>query len=106
MFQRAFAVEILESALEQLRAEALRSRRSDMFDALRPYLSREPGLGEYPELAARLKCSPLATVIAVKRLRQRYQELIDAQLVQTVDSAEALDAERLTLLSMLGAGPG
>lgn len=106
IFQRAFAVEVLESALEQLRQEAARSRRADMFDALRPYLAREPGAGEYPELALRLQCSPLATVIAVKRLRQRYQELIDAQLVQTVGSAEALDAERSALLAMLQAPPG
>lgn len=106
VFQRAFAVEVLESALEQLRQEAARSRRVDMFDALRPYLAREPGAGEYPELAQRLHCSPLATVIAVKRLRQRYQELIDAQLVQTVGSAEALDAERSALLALLLAAPG
>jgi hypothetical protein len=106
IFQRTFAVEVLESALEQLRQEAARSRRVDMFEALRPFLAREPGAGEYPELAARLQCSPLATVIAVKRLRQRYQELIDAQLVQTVGSAEALDAERSALLALLLAAPG
>jgi hypothetical protein len=105
-FQRSFAVEVLESALEQLRQEAARGRRVDMFEALRPYLAREPAPGEYPDLALRLQCSPLATVIAVKRLRQRYQELIDAQLVQTVGSAAALDAERAALLALLQGGAG
>ncbi len=100
-FQRAFALELLAHGLEQLREEAGRSGRDAMFDAVRPFLTREPGPGEYAELAARLQSSPLATVIAVKRLRQRYQELIDAQLAQTVGGPEAFDAERSALLALL-----
>ena len=100
-FQRAFALELLDAGLAQLRDEARQAGREDMYEAVRPYLAREPAAGEYPALALRLRTSPLAVVIAVKRLRQRYQELIDAQLVQTVGSAEALAAERVALLALL-----
>lgn len=100
-FQRAFALELLAHGLEQLRLEAGRHGRDAMFQAVRPFLTREPTPGEYAELTATLQCSPLATVIAVKRLRQRFQELIDAQLVQTVGGPEAFEAERSALLGLL-----
>jgi hypothetical protein len=100
-FQRAFALEVLAQGLHDLRHEAETGHRGEMFEAVRPYLTREPGPGEYAALAARLKSSPLATVIAVKRLRQRYQELIDAQLVQTVGDPAAFEREREALLALL-----
>lgn len=102
-FQRAFALELLARGLDQLRAEAAAAGRADLFDAVRPYLGREPGPGEYALLAQSLGTSPLATVVAVKRLRLRYQELIDAQLAQTVGGREAFEAERDALLARLTA---
>lgn len=99
-FQRAFAQELLEQALQHLRQEACSGDRGPMFDAVRPYLGREPGPGEYAQLAQRLHCSPLATVIAVKRLRQRFQELVDQQLAQTVGDRESFDTERGVLRSL------
>lgn len=100
-FQRAFALEVLAHGLQELRQEADTGHRGAMFDAVRPYLTREPGPGEYAALATRLHSSPLATVIAVKRLRQRYQELIDAQLAQTVGDPEAFEREREALFALL-----
>lgn len=100
-FQRAFALELLAQGLAQLREEAERSGRLAMFDTVRPYLIREPVPGEYAQLAQALQSSPLAAVIAVKRLRQRFQELIDAQLVQTVGSRQSFEAERNALLTQL-----
>jgi RNA polymerase sigma-70 factor (ECF subfamily) len=104
-FQRAFALELLAQGLQQLREEAEQAGRGAMFDAVRPYLTRDPGPGEYAILARALESSPLATVIAVKRLRQRYQELIDAQLAQTVGDSRAFAAERNALLALLAAAP-
>ena len=100
-FQRAFALEVLAQGLAQLRDEADRNGRAAMFDAVRPYLAREPMPGEHAELAKALGSSPLAAVIAVKRLRQRYQELIDSQLAQTVGSRQCFESERAALLAEL-----
>lgn len=100
-FHRAFALELLAQGLEELRGEAEKGGRAAMFAAVRPYLARDPAPGEYAQLAQHLGSSPLATVVAVKRLRQRYQELIDAQLAQTVGGPDAFDAERTALLSLL-----
>lgn len=100
-FQRAFALELLAHGLEMLREEAEHSGRGAMFVAVRPFLTREPHADEYAALSLQLGCSRLATMIAVKRLRQRYQELIDAQLAQTVGGPEAFNAERSALLALL-----
>ena len=48
-----------------------------------------------------MKSSPLAAVIAVKRLRQRFQELIDEELAQTIGVGQVLETERHTLLTLV-----
>lgn len=100
-FQRAFALELLAMCVAQLREEAEQSGRRAMFDAVRPFLARDPVPGEYAVLAQTLQSTPLAAVVAVKRLRQRFQELIDAQLAQTVGSRRSFDSERSALLAQL-----
>lgn len=99
--QRAFALEMLAIALARLEREAEQSGRGGLFEAVRMYLSREPTPEDYAALAREMKTSPLACVIAVKRLRQRFQELIDDELSQTVGDSQALATERHTLFSLV-----
>jgi len=103
--QRGFAFELLAVALERLKHEAGQSGRDDLFEAVRPFLSREPTSADYAALAKRMQSSPLAMVIAVKRLRQRFQELIDEELAQTVGDIRSLETERQTLLSLAVPAP-
>jgi hypothetical protein len=99
--QRGFALEVLAIALQRLRREAERSGRQELFEAVRPFLSRDPTPAEYAALAAAMRSSSLAMIIAVKRLRQRFQELVDDELTQTVSDAQSLQQERQTLLSLV-----
>jgi RNA polymerase sigma-70 factor (ECF subfamily) len=99
--QRAFALEMLAIALARLEREAEQSGRGGLFEAVRMYLSCEPTREDYAGLARQMKTSPLACVIAVKRLRQRFQELIDDELSQTVGDSQALATERQTLFSLV-----
>jgi RNA polymerase sigma-70 factor (ECF subfamily) len=101
-FQRSFALELLAHGLINLRHEASQGGRIAMFERLEPYLTNEPGPGQYEVLAQALGTRPLAVVIAIKRLRHRFRELVDAELAQTVASGAELDAERDALLSILG----
>lgn len=102
--QRAFALEMLAIALGRLRKEAADSERGELFEAVRPFLSREPTQSQYAALAENMQISPLAAVIAVKRLRQRFQELVDEELAQTVGDRASLETERHTLLSLVSPG--
>jgi len=101
---RAFALEMLANALERLRAEADESGRGELFEAVRPFLGHEPTQEEYEGLAARMKSSKLAAIIAVKRLRQRFQELIDEELAQIVGNPRTLESEKHTLMTLVMPG--
>lgn len=100
-YQRSFALEILARAFRRLREEAIQTGHLPMYEALEPYLSIDPAPGEYEEIAARIGSRPLALVVALKRLRQRFRELTGEELADTVSSAEELAQEQQTLHAIL-----
>lgn len=103
-YQRSFALELLSRGMERLRAEAAQTGHLDMCEALEPFLAREPLPGQYDELARKLGMRPLAVVIALKRLRQRFRELVHGELADTVMSADELAAEQQALFAALEPG--
>jgi hypothetical protein len=103
-YQRSYALEVLASALGRLRREAEHAGRQPMFDALQPLLSVEPAPGEMDAIARQLSIRPLAAVVALRRLRQRFRELAEAELSESVTSPEHLEAEREALAQALGQG--
>lgn len=105
-YQRSFALEVLRRAMRRLRAEATQAGHAAMFDALRGYITQDPGPGEYQAMATRLNTPPLALVVALKRLRQRMRELAGQELSDTVTSAEDLASEQAALLTILRESPG
>jgi RNA polymerase sigma-70 factor (ECF subfamily) len=102
-FQRGFALEILARAFNRLRREALQAGRLPMYEALEPYLTAEPPAGQLEALSAPLHMGSLALVMALKRLRQRFRELVDEELIETVSNPADLESERATLREVLGA---
>ena len=100
-FQRGFALEVLGRAFSRLRAEARQTGHVDMYDALAPFLARDPAPGQYDEIARALRTRPLALVVALKRLRQRLRELASEELADTVSSADEFAAEQTALLAVL-----
>lgn len=104
-FQRGFALEVLARGFKALQAEARQTGHLDMYEALEPYLTRDPLPGQYEELGRSLKVRPLALVLALKRLRQRFRELVSHELADTVASAADLVDEQQALLSALGRRP-
>lgn len=102
---RGFAVEILGSARTRLRREAREAGRLEMFEALERFLSVEPHAGDCEAIARRLAMRPLSVAMAVKRLRQRFRELVDQELGETLSSPGDLEAERQALLRALEGDP-
>ena len=60
-----------------------------------------PASDEHEAIEQRLNSRPLALVVALKRLRQRFRELVGVELADTVTSSEDLAAEQRTLHSVL-----
>ncbi len=100
-YQRYFALEVLARAIKRLRSEARKTGHLGMYEALEAFLGVDPGPGIYEDLARRLNSRPLALVVALKRLRQRFRELVGEELADTVTSAEDLIAEQQALHSVL-----
>jgi len=103
-YQHSFACEVLERALDRLRHEAVHSGHEAMYAALAPYLTTEPAPADYEAMAQRLDQRPLALIVALKRLRQRFRELVGRELSDTVESAADLLDEQRTLHGFLSVG--
>ena len=100
-YHRSFALEVLNRALHRLRKEAAQSGRLDMFRLLQPFLTSEPVPGQYEDISKQLNTPPLVLAIAIKRLRQRFRELAEDELTETVTNPADLDSERAALADLL-----
>lgn len=104
-FERSFGLQVLARSHERLAEETRRSERGDMYQRLSPFLTVEPPSGAIPRLAADLGIGTLAVQVAIKRLRQRFRDLVEAELAETVTSPVELEAERAALLRALSGTP-
>lgn len=102
-YERSFALEVIARAFRRLHSEARQTGHLAMYQALQPHLANDPAPGEYDALAAQLQTRPLALIVALKRLRQRFRELVGQELADTVTSAEDLAAEQAALHAVLSA---
>jgi RNA polymerase sigma-70 factor (ECF subfamily) len=100
-YERSFALEVVVRALRRLHSEARQTGRLAMYEALEPHLANDPVAGEYEAIATQLQTRPLALIVALKRLRQRFRELVGQELADTVTSAEDLAAEQAMLHGVL-----
>jgi RNA polymerase sigma-70 factor (ECF subfamily) len=101
LYDRRWALTLLESVLQRLRDEYCGSGRGALFDSLQPALTGEKSLPPYTELAPCLGLSEGALKVAVHRLRQRYAELLRDQIASTVASPEDIEEELHCLFEAL-----
>ncbi len=101
IFDRRWALTVLDQALARLRAETLATGRTRHFELMNPFLSREPAAGEYAGVAAELGVSAGAVAVSVHRLRQRYRELVRAEIADTVADPRQIDPEMDELFAAL-----
>ena len=101
IFERRWAMAVLDEALTRLRQAAEAAGKSGHFEALHPFLSREPDEGEYAAVAARLGMSNGAVGVAVHRLRQRYRDMLEATVADTLrDASQTEDEMRHIFLAL------
>lgn len=92
VFDRQWALTVLDRVLARLRAEQDTPEAARRFAALEPALAAESGAVGYAELAAGLGMTEGAVKVAVHRLRRRYRELLRADVADTVaDPAQVAD---------------
>jgi DNA-directed RNA polymerase specialized sigma24 family protein len=93
LYDRQWAMTLLERAMCQLREEYVASGRARLFEYLQSCLVREESALPYSQVAARLNLTEAAVKMAVHRLRARYREILRAEIAHTVSSREEVEEE-------------
>ena len=100
-FDRRWALAVLDHALDRLHSELAAAGKARQFEALKPFLSNESTAGAYEPVAAGLGISVGAVRMAVSRLRERYGELVRAEIAQTVSTEAEISEEMRYLIELV-----
>lgn len=103
LFERRWALTVLEQALAALSDEMRTGGKGRVFDALKPYLAAEASAPPHAVTAAALGTTEGAVKVAVHRLRQRYRQLVRDEIARTVDTEAEVDEEVGRLFEALAA---
>ena len=101
LFNRRWALMLLERVMNRLRAECAAARKEALFDKLKDYLTGDAAAKSYREMAAELQLTEGAVKVTVHRLRRRFGELIREQIARTVETPEEIDDEIRELFAAL-----
>jgi RNA polymerase sigma-70 factor (ECF subfamily) len=101
LFERSWALTVLDRTMTRLKAEATTPKKQKLFDHLKVYLTAKKSSVPYPEAAAELGMTEGAVRVAVHRLRKRYRELLRDEIAQTVTTEEQIDEEIRDLFAAL-----
>ena len=93
LYERRWALDLLDRVLDRLRQEAVASGKSAMFDQLQSSLLGERPAETYAQVATRWELSETAVKVTVHRLRQRYRELLREEIAHTVTRPEEIEQE-------------
>lgn len=102
LFDRAWALALLEGVLAALRREYEDSDRGATFEALKGVLTDGRLPTSQADLARQLNTTEAAIQVAVHRLRHRYRDAIRASIAATVADEAEVDDELRDLFSALG----
>ncbi|HEY3856717.1 MAG TPA: sigma-70 family RNA polymerase sigma factor [Verrucomicrobiae bacterium] len=99
IFDRAWAVTLLERVISRLRDENAVEGKVVAFDRLKPFLTVGKNEIPYAKAAVELCMTEGAIRVAVHRLRRRYRELLRDEIGQTLSDPAQVDEEIRTLFS-------
>ncbi len=102
LFERRWALTLLDTVLQRLETEAAESGRTDLFRQIKGVLLGDRGRVTYAELAPQLGMSEAALTMTVHRLRRRYRELVREAIAHTVSRPVEIEEEMQHLFRVLG----
>jgi DNA-directed RNA polymerase specialized sigma24 family protein len=101
LFDRRWAMTLLESTMGRLRAECDAHGKGPLFEAVKDVLTGERSQEGYAALAARLGTTEDALKKAIQRMRARYGQLLRDEVAQTLTNPADLDGELRSLFAAL-----
>ena len=101
LYERRWALLVLERVLASLRTEWETAGKSAEFEGLKDSLLGQTTEGGYASLAERLGTTPGAVKVAVHRLRRKFRSALRSRIAETVDDAAGVDEELRYLIRVL-----
>jgi RNA polymerase sigma-70 factor (ECF subfamily) len=101
LFERQWALTLLDEVLARLQEECTADGKAETFHHLKVTLTTDRNTVSYTDLASRLSMTEGAVKVAVHRLRQRYREILRAEIAHTVASPDEVEVELRHLFSVL-----
>jgi RNA polymerase sigma factor (sigma-70 family) len=101
LFERQWALTLLDTVLQRLETEAVESGRASLFRQIKGVLLGDRSGVRYAELAPQLGLSASALTMTVHRLRRRYRELVREEIAHTVSHPVEIDEEMRHLFHVL-----
>lgn len=93
LFERRWALTLLEKVLQQLKTEYHTRGKQDLFERCLPFLTSSSEDTSYAAVAAALQMNEGTVRVAVHRMRQRYRELLQHEVAQTISESDSIDDE-------------
>jgi RNA polymerase sigma factor (sigma-70 family) len=93
MFDRQWALTVLDLAVNRLQAELSAAGKPDDFEALKHCLTAQRGAIDYAVLAQRLRVSEGTARVAAHRMRKRFRQLFREEITQTLAEGADVEAE-------------
>jgi RNA polymerase sigma factor (sigma-70 family) len=100
IFERQWALALLDQVLARLQAEMAADGKAALFDAIKGHLTGGESVS-YATTAASLGMTEGAVKVAAHRLRQRYRELLREEIAHTVASPDEIEEEVRYLFTCL-----
>jgi DNA-directed RNA polymerase specialized sigma24 family protein len=101
-FEKRSAMTLLEQSLARLRREFSDRGKQDLFEQLETTLTQGRGSVAYAELTTKLGMNEAAIKMAVHRRRQRYREVLRAEIAETVAAESEVEDESREVFRALG----
>lgn len=99
VFERQWALTMLETAKNRLIEE--QSHNQKLCHALVVYITPDPSLPPYAEVAKALAVTEGTVKMAISRMRKRYGEILRSEIAQTVSSPQEVEEELQHLIAAL-----
>ena len=101
VFERRWALTLLDNAVNQLRNDYEQRGRLSVFEQLKDYLGGNDDAPPYKDLGEPLGMSEGAVKVAIHRLRRRCRELLRREIAATVASPDEVDDELRSFFTAL-----
>jgi DNA-directed RNA polymerase specialized sigma24 family protein len=101
LFDRQWALRLLELTLERLQAEFTAAGKAGNFSVLKEFLTEAHHAIDYRAVTARLGLSEGAARVAVHRLRKRFRDIYREEIAQTLPAGADVDDEMRHLANAL-----